>query len=198
MSNPPDNSGQLDRLVGRSAFGIDAAGYHMARSGYSGELFEHLAMIAAPGPRILEIGAGTGLATEGLLRCSPSLLTLVEPDPRLCEVLADRFSGQGADVICGTFPETIPQGKYDLIACAAAFHWMEPALALAGVPMTNMPGMGPADVADLGPIFATSGLHPTQDLAVAVASLVIAWPRLPRPSSCCPLPSLVVRGVWPR
>lgn len=56
------------------------------------------------------------------------------------------------------------------------------ALALAGIPMTNMPGMGPADVADLGPIFATSGLHPTQDLAVAFALLVIAWPRLPRPT----------------
>lgn len=61
----------------------------------------------------------------------------------------------------------------------AALH---KALALAGIPMTNMPGMGPADVADLGPVFATSGLHPTQDLAVAFALLVIAWPRLPRPT----------------
>ena len=61
----------------------------------------------------------------------------------------------------------------------AALH---KALALAGIPMTSMPGMGPADVADLGPIFATSALHPTQDLAVAFALLVIAWPRLPRPT----------------
>jgi hypothetical protein len=61
----------------------------------------------------------------------------------------------------------------------AALH---KALALAGIPMTNMPGMLPADVADPGPIFATSGLHPTQDLAVAFALLVIAWPRLPRPT----------------
>ena len=53
------------------------------------------------------------------------------------------------------------------------------ALALAGIPMTNMPGMGPAD---LGPIFATSGLHPAQDLAVAFALLVTLWPRLPRPT----------------
>jgi hypothetical protein len=61
----------------------------------------------------------------------------------------------------------------------AALH---KALALAGIPMTNMPGMAPADAADLGPIFATSGLHPAQDLAVAFALLVIAWPRLPRPT----------------
>ena len=51
----------------------------------------------------------------------------------------------------------------------AALH---KAFALAGIPMTNMPGMAPADVADLGPIFATSGLHPTQDFAVALALLV--------------------------
>lgn len=61
----------------------------------------------------------------------------------------------------------------------AALH---KALALAGIPMTDMPGMAHANTADLGPIFATSGLHPAQDLAVALALLVIAWPRLPRPT----------------
>jgi hypothetical protein len=61
----------------------------------------------------------------------------------------------------------------------AALH---KALALAGIPMTDMPGMAPTEADDLGPIFATSGLHPAQDLAVAFALLVIAWPRLPRPT----------------
>lgn len=61
----------------------------------------------------------------------------------------------------------------------AALHKV---LALAGIPMTDMPGMAPANTADLGPIFATSGLHPAQDLAVAFALLVFAWPRLPRPT----------------
>lgn len=140
MSVPPDNSDQLDRLVGRSAFGSDAAGYHKARSGYPDKLFEHLAKIVPPNPSILEIGAGTGLATAGLLRCSPRLLTLVEPDPRLCEVLADRFSGHGVMVICGAFPEAIPEGQYDLVACAAAFHWMEPEQALSGVRSLLAPG----------------------------------------------------------
>jgi hypothetical protein len=56
------------------------------------------------------------------------------------------------------------------------------ALALAGIPMTDMPGMRHGDSAEQGPIFATSGLHPTQDLAIAFALLVIAWPRLPRPT----------------
>jgi hypothetical protein len=61
----------------------------------------------------------------------------------------------------------------------AALH---KALALAGIPMTNMPGMARSDPAELGPLFATSGLDPAQDLAIAFALLVIAWPRLPRPT----------------
>jgi hypothetical protein len=61
----------------------------------------------------------------------------------------------------------------------AALH---KALALAGIPMTDMPGMSHASGTSLGPIFAASGLHPAQDLAVALALLVIAWPRLPRPT----------------
>lgn len=76
-----------------------------------------------------------------------------------------------------------------LIESVAETHQMSPemaalhkALALAGIPMTDMPGMAPTNVADLGPIFATSGLHPAQDFAVALALLVIAWPRLPRPT----------------
>lgn len=60
----------------------------------------------------------------------------------------------------------------------AALH---KALALAGIPMTDMPGMTPVS-ADPGPIFATSGLHPGQDLAVALALLVTLLPRLPRPT----------------
>jgi hypothetical protein len=53
------------------------------------------------------------------------------------------------------------------------------ALSLAGLPMTAMEH---ATDVEPGPIFATSGLHPTQDLAVAFALLAIAWPRLPRPT----------------
>lgn len=76
-----------------------------------------------------------------------------------------------------------------LIEPVEVTHQMSPemavlhkALALAGIPMTDMPGMGPAVATDLGPIIGTSGLHPMQDLAVAFALLVTLWPRLPRPT----------------
>jgi len=68
-------------------------------------------------------------------------------------------------------PEMSPQ--------MAALHKV---LALAGVPMPDMPGMHPSGAAELGPVFATSGLHPAQELALVLALLTLAWPRLPRPT----------------
>jgi len=70
----------------------------------------------------------------------------------------------------------------ETVEMSPAMAALHKALALAGIPMNDMPGMARNGAADLGPIFATSGLHPAQDLAVALALLVIAWPRLPRPT----------------
>lgn len=140
ISVPPGDLGRLDRQVGRSAFGTDVDGYHQARSGYPAELFEYLSGRIATSPRILEIGAGTGLATEGLVGCNPARLALLEPDARLCEFLEGRFAPSGAEVTCGAFPESDIAGPFDLIACAAAFHWMEPGAALAGAKSLLAPG----------------------------------------------------------
>jgi hypothetical protein len=75
--------------------------------------------------------------------------------------------------------EPLPDGTTAMSPEMAALH---KTLALAGIPMTHMPGMTAADDADLGPVFATSGLHPAQDFAIAIALLVTLWPRLPRPT----------------
>ena len=72
-----------------------------------------------------------------------------------------------------------PDGAALMSPEMAALH---KALALAGIPMTHMPGMEASPTADLGPVFATSALHPAQDLAIAIALLIIVWPRLPRPT----------------
>lgn len=140
MGVPIEGSGRLDLTAGRSAFGEDAAAYHKARSGYPPELFERLAIQAAPSPRVLEIGAGTGLASEGLLGLSPSELTIVESDPRLCAFLERRFARLDVRVVRAPFPDVDIDGRYDLIACAAAFHWMEPVSALAKIKSLLAPG----------------------------------------------------------
>lgn len=140
MNTPSDRSVSLDRRTGRSVFGADAQGYHDSRAGYPEALFAYLQGRVAAAPRILEIGAGTGLASEGLLTCDPSRFTMIEPDPRLCDVLEQRFGHERFTVRHGTFPEVRIEGPFDLIACAAAFHWMEPIPALARIQELLAPG----------------------------------------------------------
>jgi 16S rRNA (adenine1518-N6/adenine1519-N6)-dimethyltransferase len=47
---------------------------------------------ATPEDRLLEIGAGLGALTEGLLK-SAGFVTAIERDAKFCKVLADRFQG---------------------------------------------------------------------------------------------------------
>lgn len=140
MSSPYIGQNPMDRQVGRSVFGLDAQAYDDARSDYPQELFDLLAKRTGPSPKIAEIGPGTGLASLGLFGLSPTLLTMIEPDPRLCRFLEQRFPRPDARIVCASFPDVEIQGHFDLIACAAAFHWMEPASALAKVRSLLAPG----------------------------------------------------------
>lgn len=140
MSAPNDKSGLLNRSDGRSIFGADAAGYHQSRPGYPTELFDYLRSRVPSSPAILEIGAGTGLASAELLKFEPRHLTIVEPDAELCRFLEDRFADQAVTVRQGVYPDVAPEGPFDLAACAAAFHWMEPESALAAIRASLTPG----------------------------------------------------------
>ena len=83
----------------------------------------------------------------------------------------------------------------DTSALSPGMAALHKALALAGIPMTDMPGMDKERSAvEEGPLFATSGLHPLQDLAITFALLVMFAPRLARPTrrqlTVLPLPHL--------
>lgn len=133
MADPRLPHAQLSREAGRVAFGTDAAGYHEARTGYPQALYDHLFVDLPDNPDILEIGAGTGLVTEEFLRRDPRSVLVVEPDEALARFTADRLADPRLNFIVAPFPEAAVEGHFDLIACAAAFHWMEPAPALARV-----------------------------------------------------------------
>ena len=82
-------SAGIDRHFGREAFGHDPANYHAARPPYPAETWAALRERAGlrPGIDVLEIGAGTGLATAGLLAHRPRRLVAIEPDLRLSDFL---------------------------------------------------------------------------------------------------------------
>ena len=124
---------RLPRSSGREIFGSDPTGYHTGRIGYPEALYDALWTRCDGQTDVLEIGAGTGLATEAIINRSPRSLTVVEPSANLVTFMKERLHAPGLRFIVGGFLEADVVGPFDLAVCAAAFHWLEPQPALARV-----------------------------------------------------------------
>jgi trans-aconitate methyltransferase len=162
---------QLERDVGSALFA--------GRIGYPDELYDALMVRAVPSPRVLEIGAGTGLATEALLARQPAALTVVEPAPELVSFLRGRLIDPRLAFVNSGFLEAQIEGPFDLMVCAAAFHWMEPQAALARVRALLAPrgiwamwwnsyrnvGIGDPLADAITPLLADIALPPSDSLA---------------------------------
>jgi SAM-dependent methyltransferase len=78
---------------------------------------------------VLDVGAGTGIASEQLLARGVNVLA-VEPDPRM----ADVASAKGIPIEIGTFESWDPaQRRFDLVVFGSSFHWVNPDIALPKV-----------------------------------------------------------------
>jgi SAM-dependent methyltransferase len=121
-----------DRERLRTTFGEDAARYHRARPTYPPALFAHLS-----GPRILEIGPGTGQATLPLTALGS--VTAVELSPELAAVA--RSHAPAARVVVANFDEwPLPPEPFDLVVSATAFHWLDPRTRMARCAEALRPG----------------------------------------------------------
>ena len=76
------------REVGRRVFGRDASAYDAARPPYPELVYDVLRRRCGlrPGTRVLEIGAGTGIATRRLVELGAEVVA-VEPDPAMAALL---------------------------------------------------------------------------------------------------------------
>lgn len=123
----------LARSFGKEAFGLDPQNYHTARPAYPELVWDALRNRAGlrRGISILEIGAGTGLATERLLEDRPHRLLAVEPDRRLARFLRGRLDKEELEVVETPFEKLkVPEKSFDLVVSATAFHWIDAAPAL--------------------------------------------------------------------
>lgn len=111
-----------------STFDRAAQLYRRIRPGYPTELFDDLAGSAGlgAGARVLEIGAGTGQATRGLLGRGWKVVAL-EPGPALAAVARQTLGGAGdVDVHVSTFEQWERHGqRFDLIVAATSWHWLD-------------------------------------------------------------------------
>jgi len=93
-------------------------------------------LVTSAGMRVLDVGAGTGIAAKQLADAGADILA-VEPDERMARIAA----GKGISVEQSTFEEWQPAGRdFDLVVFAQSFHWVDTRPALEKVAALLRPG----------------------------------------------------------
>jgi SAM-dependent methyltransferase len=113
----------------RRTFDRKAELYHAIRPRYPSALFDTLVREAglAPGARVVEIGPGTGQATEPLARRGYDI-TAIELGSRLAEIARQELRRYpNVRVVTGAFEDVaLPDHAFDLVLAATALHWIAP------------------------------------------------------------------------
>ncbi|WP_285598778.1 class I SAM-dependent methyltransferase [Kineosporia sp. NBRC 101731] len=92
----------------------------------------------SPGTRVVELGAGSGLATRRLLAAGAQV-TAVEPGPALAGLLRERCPD--ASLILGAAEETgLDEGAFDLAVIVTAVHWLDLGVVLPKLHAALVPG----------------------------------------------------------
>jgi SAM-dependent methyltransferase len=113
----------LDRTRADS-FGAAARVYDAHRPRYPEELIDDLLMQSPQA--VLDVGAGTGIASEQLLARGVNVLA-VEPDPRMADIARNK----GIRVEIGTFESwDAAERRFDVVVFGQSFHWLNPNIAL--------------------------------------------------------------------
>lgn len=132
------------RIPAVAAAGFDraAAEYERSRPGYPSEVVDLLAaeLPVHPRSRVLDLAAGTGKLTRGLVRTGARLMALepLEGMRRQLEVVCP-----DVELVEGT-AEAIDVGdeSLDAVTVAQAFHWFDQERALAEIARVLRPGGG--------------------------------------------------------
>ncbi len=108
------------------SFGADAERYNRARPRYPEALVERIAA-AIPGPDVVDVGCGTGIAACQLQAAGCRVLG-VEVDGRM----ADLARQHGLEVDVAAFEDWEPGGRqFDGVVAGQAWHWVDPVAGAA-------------------------------------------------------------------
>lgn len=116
----------MDWVAESKRFDEAADYYDLYRPSYPDELVEYIVSKAGLGPssQILEIGAGSGKASELFLNKGYELLC-IEPGPQLAEVGRRKHQDKKLEYLVTRFEHwDEPENRFDLIFSATAYHWV--------------------------------------------------------------------------
>jgi SAM-dependent methyltransferase len=108
------------------SFGTDAGRYDRTRPRYPDAMVERI-VAASPGPAVLDVGCGTGIASRQFRAAGCEVLG-VEPDARM----ADFARRSGIEVEVATIEAWNPAGReFDAVVAGTAWHWVDPVAGAA-------------------------------------------------------------------
>ena len=112
----------------RRSFGMVAEQYHRYRPGYPLAAIDWVVGPTADRPiRVLDLAAGTGRLTVGLLAAGHEVVA-VEPDPAMLSVLRRELPVEAHAGSAEAIP--LADAEVDVVAIGQAFHWFEVPRAL--------------------------------------------------------------------
>src|SRR5690242_5876626 len=122
------------RAVAES-FGSDAGRYDRTRPRYPAAVVDGI-VERAPGPAVLDVGCGTGIAARQFRDAGCQVLG-VEVDPRMAE-FARRT---GIDVEVARFEEWDAAGRaFDAVVAGQTWHWIDPVAGPVAAARALRPG----------------------------------------------------------
>ncbi|MFG2529063.1 class I SAM-dependent methyltransferase [Streptomyces sp. NPDC048516] len=137
LPSPPPGHATLAR-----SFDAVAAQYAAARPGYPPALFDAIEELAGQplaGARVLDVGAGTGIAT-GLLAGRGARVTAVEPGAAMAaELIAAHPDTPLVRALGDALPFSDDAG-FDLVGYAQSWHWTDPACSVPEALRVLRPG----------------------------------------------------------
>jgi len=110
-----------------ASFEVFADNYHSVRPGYPDVLFQDIRQHAgiADRSRLLEIGAGSGIATAKLAEFGGPLLA-IEPGKHLAEIARQHNTAHAhVTILEGTFEDFTSDERFEAIFAFTAFHWLK-------------------------------------------------------------------------
>jgi SAM-dependent methyltransferase len=128
---------QGERLLYGSSFGAAATAYAEHRPDYA-QAAVRWALEPAPGPRVLDLGAGTGKLTATLVALSAEVIA-VEPDPAMLAEL--RRALPAVRALPGSAEAVpLPDASVDAVVAGNAMHWFDMDVAGPEIARVLVPG----------------------------------------------------------
>jgi SAM-dependent methyltransferase len=116
-------------MMARQLFDHVAHAYDAHRPDYPAELFDTLeSALGQPllRARVLDVGAGTGIATRALAGRGANVVA-VDPGPGVLALLASRSTSRVSPVVGDGNALPLRSETFDLVTYAQSWHWTDPA-----------------------------------------------------------------------